>query len=53
VGKTKVEGNRLECRFDPNNPVVKKILDKAKTQVQDKIMESRLEPDKDQVEGDC
>ena len=30
AGKTKVEGNRMEYRFDPNDPTVKQIIDRAK-----------------------
>lgn len=32
AGKTKVEGNRLEYRFDPNAPIVKQIMDRVKSQ---------------------
>jgi DNA replication protein DnaD len=30
AGKTKVEGNRMEYRFDPNDPIVKQIMEKVK-----------------------
>ena len=30
AGKTLVEGNRAEYRFDPNNPVTKEIIARAK-----------------------
>jgi len=32
TGKTKVEGNRMEYRFDPNDPIVKKIMNRIKSQ---------------------
>ena len=53
AGKTKVEGKRMEYRFDPNNPVVKKIVDKAEARAKDQTTENKLEPDEDQVEGVC
>jgi hypothetical protein len=31
AGKTKVEGNRMEYRFASNDPIVKQIIEKAKT----------------------
>lgn len=31
AGKTKVEGNRMEYRFASNDPIVKQIVEKAKT----------------------
>ena len=36
VGKTKVEGNRLEYRFDPNDPSVKQIVDRVKNNPDEK-----------------
>lgn len=36
AGKTKVEGNRLEYRFDPNDPTVKQIIDRAKSKPAEK-----------------
>lgn len=35
-GKTKVEGNRLEYRFAPNDPIVKQIIDRVKSQLNEK-----------------
>ena len=32
TGKTKVEGNRMEYRFDSNDPIVKKIMERVKSQ---------------------
>ena len=40
VGKTQVEGKRVEYRFAPNDPVVKKIVDKAKAVVAVFVAES-------------
>jgi DNA-binding transcriptional regulator GbsR (MarR family) len=37
VGKTKVEGNRMEYRFAPNDPIVKQIVEKAKTLADEKV----------------
>jgi 3-hydroxyisobutyrate dehydrogenase-like beta-hydroxyacid dehydrogenase len=31
AGKTKVDGNRMEYRFAANDPIVKQIMEKAKT----------------------
>jgi len=31
AGKTKVEDNRMEYRFDPNDPIVKQIIDRVKS----------------------
>lgn len=39
VGKTKVEGNRLEYRFDPNDPTTKQIIGRAKDQSTKKAKE--------------
>ena len=36
AGKTKVEGNRMEYRFDPNDPTVKRIIDRVKGQPAEK-----------------
>ena len=35
-GKTKVEGNRVEYRFNPNDPIVKQIMDRVKSQQAEK-----------------
>jgi len=42
-GRTKVEGNRMEYRFDPNDPIVKKIMDKIKCQQAEKSKSRNLE----------
>jgi len=31
AGKTKIEDNRMEYRFDPNDPIVKQIIDRVKS----------------------
>jgi len=36
AGKTKVEGNRMEYRFNPSNPIVKQIIDRVKRQQAEK-----------------
>ena len=36
AGKTKVEGNRMEYRFAANDPIVKQIVEKAKTLAEEK-----------------
>ena len=38
-GKTKVEGNRMEYRFDPNDPIVKQILTRVKELTAEKAKE--------------
>ena len=32
-GKTKVEGNRMEYRFDSNDPIVKQIIEKLNPEI--------------------
>jgi len=53
VGKIKVEGNRMEYRFTPNDPVVKQIVDKAKAVVTEKATEEEAQPEKAKEEEDC
>lgn len=36
AGKTKVEGNRMEYRFDTNDPIVKQIIDRVKSKPDEK-----------------
>ena len=43
-GKTKVEGNRLEYRFDPNDPIVKQIIDRVKSQPKEKPKSKNPKP---------
>ncbi len=40
VGKTQVEGNRMEYRFASNDPVAKQIIEKAKAVVAEKAKEA-------------
>ena len=42
TGKTKVEGNRMEYRFDPNDPIVKQIMDRIKNQQVEKSKSKNL-----------
>ena len=58
VGKTKVEGNRMEYRFTPNDPILKQIVGKAKAVVAEKAQEGQTaeekpEPERAKNEGDC
>jgi hypothetical protein len=58
AGKTKVEGNRMEYRFNSNDPLVKKIVGRAKSQVtqnaqQEQTKEGKPEPDQAKNEGNC
>jgi len=43
AGKTKVEGNRLEYRFDPNDPIVKQIVDRVKNKPDEKPKSEKTE----------
>ena len=43
AGKTKVEGNRMEYRFASNDPIVKQIVEKAKTLEEEKIKAEKPE----------
>lgn len=43
AGKTKVEGNRMEYRFASNDPIVKQIVEKAKTLAAEKVKAEKLE----------
>ena len=40
VGKTQVEGKRMEYRFASNDPVVKQIIQKVKAQAEEKAKEA-------------
>jgi DNA-binding transcriptional regulator GbsR (MarR family) len=42
VGKTKVEGNRKEYRFAANDPIVKQIVERAKTLAAEKSKAEKL-----------
>ena len=53
LGKTKVEGNRMEYRFIPNDPMVKQIVDRAKAVVTEKATEEEAEAEKAKEEEDC
>ena len=53
AGKTKVEGNRMEYRFAPNDPIVKKIVEKAKTRAVEETTQEKGELEKSKEEVDC
>lgn len=44
TGKTKVEGNRMEYRFTSNDPIVKQIMEKVKSQTVEKATEEKIVP---------
>ena len=44
AGKTKVEDNRMEYRFDPNDPIVKQIIDRIKSLQREKSKSRNPEP---------
>ena len=50
VGKVKVEGNRMEYRFAPNDPVVKQIIQKVKDQAVEKAKEQEAQTKQEKVE---
>jgi hypothetical protein len=41
AGKVKVEGNRMEYRFAPNDPIVKQIIQKTKAQIAGKPKDAK------------
>lgn len=41
TGKTQVEGNRVEYRFDPDDPIVKQIINRVKAKPAKKGGENR------------
>ena len=44
TGKTKVEGNRMEYRFDPSDPIVKQVIDRVKNKPDEKPKSEKTEP---------
>jgi len=44
AGKTKVEDNRMEYRFDPDDPIVKQITDRVKSLQKEKSKSKIPEP---------
>jgi hypothetical protein len=54
AGKTTVEGNRSEYRFNPNDPVIKQIVSRAKELMEQTSKEKIAEPDQaNKEEGNC